>query len=78
MFEYFSPADPGAVETNIMRELPPCLSRLAFMVLRFLHLLQSPESGVDSILDAALAPPVSFLYLIYLLPVIQCYFSIVE
>ncbi|KAG1346612.1 dehydrogenase/reductase SDR family member on chromosome X [Cocos nucifera] len=51
------PADPGAVETNIMRELPPCLSQLAFLVLRFLHLLQSPECGVDSILDAALAPP---------------------
>ncbi|URE00572.1 short chain dehydrogenase [Musa troglodytarum] len=50
-------ADPGAVATNIMRELPPSLKRLAFLVLGFLQLLQSPEIGVDSIIDAALAPP---------------------
>lgn len=44
-----------------MRELPPSLKRLAFLVLGFLQLLQSPEIGVDSIMDAALAPPVSFI-----------------
>ncbi|KAJ4974048.1 hypothetical protein NE237_007222 [Protea cynaroides] len=49
--------DPGVVETNIMREVPSCLSQLAFMVLRLLGLLQSPENGVESIVDATLAPP---------------------
>ncbi|XP_062200091.1 short-chain dehydrogenase TIC 32, chloroplastic-like isoform X2 [Phragmites australis] len=49
-------ADPGAVETNIMRELPPCLSWFAFSVLRFLNLLQQTDSGVGAVLDAALAP----------------------
>ncbi|KAL6344593.1 hypothetical protein AAG906_002498 [Vitis piasezkii] len=49
--------DPGAVETNIMREVPSCISHMAFMVLKLLFLLQSPEKGVSSILDAALAPP---------------------
>jgi hypothetical protein len=42
-----------------MRELPKCLSWFAFSVLRFLNLLQEPDTGVGSILDAALAPPVS-------------------
>ncbi|XP_042509043.1 dehydrogenase/reductase SDR family member on chromosome X-like isoform X2 [Macadamia integrifolia] len=51
--------DPGVVETNIMREVPSCLSQLAFMVLRLLGLLQSPEKGVESIVDATLAPPES-------------------
>ncbi|XP_021291134.1 dehydrogenase/reductase SDR family member on chromosome X [Herrania umbratica] len=50
-------ADPGVVKTNIMREVPSCLSHLAFEVLKLLGLLQSPENGVSSILDAALAPP---------------------
>ncbi|XVF28139.1 hypothetical protein REPUB_Repub15cG0003500 [Reevesia pubescens] len=50
-------ADPGFVETNIMREVPRCLSYLAFQVLKLLGLSQSPENGVSSILDAALAPP---------------------
>ncbi|XP_062194348.1 uncharacterized protein LOC133897582 isoform X2 [Phragmites australis] len=50
-------ADPGVVETNIMRELPPCLSWFAFFVLRFLNLLQQTDSGVGAVLDAALAPP---------------------
>lgn len=50
-------ADPGAVETSIMREIPSCLSQLAFTVLRILGLLQSPKSGVSAIIDAALAPP---------------------
>ncbi|XP_039811966.1 retinol dehydrogenase 13-like isoform X3 [Panicum virgatum] len=50
-------ADPGVVETKIMRELPKCLSWFAFFVLRFLNLLQEPGTGVGSVLDAALAPP---------------------
>ncbi|KAL0321338.1 UNVERIFIED_CONTAM: Short-chain dehydrogenase, chloroplastic [Sesamum radiatum] len=50
-------ADPGAVKTNIMREIPSCVSQLAFIVLKFLGLLQSSKTGVCSILDAALAPP---------------------
>ncbi|KAK9266904.1 hypothetical protein L1049_027163 [Liquidambar formosana] len=49
--------DPGVVETNIMREIPSCLSHVAFIVLKLLGLLQSPEIGISSILDAALAPP---------------------
>lgn len=40
-----------------MREVPSCISHMAFMVLKLLFLLQSPEKGVSSILDAALAPP---------------------
>ncbi|XP_059662082.1 short-chain dehydrogenase TIC 32, chloroplastic-like isoform X2 [Cornus florida] len=51
-----SAADPGIVKTNIMREIPSCLSQVAFLVLKLLGLLQSPENGVHSILDAALAP----------------------
>jgi dehydrogenase/reductase SDR family protein X len=51
--------DPGTVETKIMREVPSCLSGVAFIVLKLLGLLQSPEKGISSILDAALAPPVS-------------------
>uniref|UniRef100_A0A0E0ER24 Uncharacterized protein n=1 Tax=Oryza meridionalis TaxID=40149 RepID=A0A0E0ER24_9ORYZ len=50
-------ADPGVVQTGIMRELPPCLSWLALSVLRLLNLLQQPDAGVDAVLDAALAPP---------------------
>ncbi|XP_027329164.1 dehydrogenase/reductase SDR family member on chromosome X-like isoform X1 [Abrus precatorius] len=50
-------ADPGIVQTNIMREVPAILSCLAFFILKRLRLLQSPECGVDSIIDAALAPP---------------------
>ncbi|KAK4386503.1 Short-chain dehydrogenase, chloroplastic [Sesamum angolense] len=49
--------DPGAVKTNIMREIPSCVSQMAFIVLKFLGLLQSSKTGVCSILDAALAPP---------------------
>ncbi|KAH7651348.1 NADP-retinol dehydrogenase protein [Dioscorea alata] len=49
-------ADPGVVETKIMREIPPIISELAFKALRIMRLLQSPETGVDSIIDAALAP----------------------
>ncbi|KAG4210591.1 hypothetical protein ERO13_A02G057200v2 [Gossypium hirsutum] len=50
-------ADPGSVRTNIMREVPSCLSSLAFQVLKSLGLLQSPKNGVSSLIDAALAPP---------------------
>lgn len=49
--------DPGVVETNIMREVPSCLSHVALTVLKLLGLLQSPEQGISAILDAALAPP---------------------
>ncbi|XP_022939811.1 dehydrogenase/reductase SDR family member on chromosome X-like [Cucurbita moschata] len=48
-------ADPGVVKTNIMREVPTYLSRVAFTILRLLRLLQLPEDGVNSILDAAFA-----------------------
>ncbi|XP_060201143.1 uncharacterized protein LOC132629800 isoform X2 [Lycium barbarum] len=50
-------ADPGAVKTNIMREIPSCLSWFAFYILKLLGLLQSPEVGIDSVLDAVHAPP---------------------
>ncbi|XP_065853627.1 short-chain dehydrogenase TIC 32 A, chloroplastic-like [Euphorbia lathyris] len=50
-------ADPGIVETNIMREVPSCLSRMAYIVFKLLGLLQSSDYGIGSILDAALAPP---------------------
>lgn len=50
-------ADPGAVQTNIMREVPSFLSHATFVVLKLLGLLQLPNDGVSSILDAALAPP---------------------
>ncbi|ONM54404.1 NAD(P)-binding Rossmann-fold superfamily protein [Zea mays] len=50
-------ADPGVVETKIMRELPECLSWFAFLALRSLKLLQEPDTGVGAVLDAALALP---------------------
>ncbi|CAM0951061.1 unnamed protein product [Alopecurus aequalis] len=50
-------ADPGVVQTGIMRELPHCLSRFAFFVLRVMNLLQQTDTGFDAVLDAALAPP---------------------
>ncbi|XP_058195373.1 uncharacterized protein LOC131311809 [Rhododendron vialii] len=49
--------DPGVVKTNIMRDVPTCLRYVAFLVLNLLGLLKLPESGVRSIVDAALAPP---------------------
>ncbi|KAL2494586.1 Uncharacterized protein Fot_38343 [Forsythia ovata] len=54
--------DPGAVKTNIMREIPSGISQMSYIVLKILGLLQSPENAVCSILDAALAPPVSIAY----------------
>lgn len=59
-----SAADPGAVKTNIMREIPSHVSGIAFMSLKLLGILQSPENGIRSILDAALAPPVSISSLV--------------
>ncbi|KAK9076025.1 hypothetical protein SSX86_004355 [Deinandra increscens subsp. villosa] len=50
-------ADPGAVKTYIMREVPKFISWAAFVSMRFVGLLQSSKTGVSSILDAALAPP---------------------
>lgn len=44
-----------------MREVPACLSWLAYFVLKRLRLLQTPDCGKDSIIDAAFAPPVSTL-----------------
>ncbi|KAI3703530.1 hypothetical protein L1987_73671 [Smallanthus sonchifolius] len=49
--------DPGAVKTNLMREVPWFISQAAFVALRFVGLLQSTWTGVSSTLDAALAPP---------------------
>ncbi|PWA40891.1 NAD(P)-binding Rossmann-fold superfamily protein [Artemisia annua] len=49
--------DPGAVRTDIMREVPWYISQTAFFSLQLLGLLQSPEAGVSSMLDAALAHP---------------------
>lgn len=57
----WSAVDPGVVKTNIMRDVPTCLRYVSFLVLNLLGLLKSPESGVCSIVDAALAPPVSLL-----------------
>ncbi|KAL1331716.1 hypothetical protein HN51_048963 [Arachis hypogaea] len=54
---FVAAADPGVVQTNILREVPSLLSLLAHFVLKYLGLLQSPEYGVSSIIDAALAPP---------------------
>ncbi|CAN1225253.1 Dehydrogenase/reductase SDR family member on chromosome X [Linum grandiflorum] len=53
-------ADPGIVKTNIMREVPLSLSHVTFLVFKVLGLLQSPEDGINSILDASFAPSVSF------------------
>ncbi|KAM6590484.1 hypothetical protein CsatA_013089 [Cannabis sativa] len=50
-------ADPGFVKTNLLREFPSFITQVAFFVLNLVGLLQSPENGISSILDAALAPP---------------------
>ena len=42
-----------------MREIPSCIASMAFLGLKLLGALQAPENGVSSIIDAALAPPVS-------------------
>ncbi|KAG9140940.1 hypothetical protein Leryth_010453, partial [Lithospermum erythrorhizon] len=51
--------DPGAVKTNIMREIPSLVSQIAFFGLNLLGLLHHPEQGVRPIVDAALASSVS-------------------
>ncbi|KAG6408516.1 hypothetical protein SASPL_131529 [Salvia splendens] len=50
-------ADPGAVKTNIMREIPSFVSTMAYTAMKLLGVLQSSETGVNAIVDAALAPP---------------------
>ncbi|XP_057857906.1 uncharacterized protein LOC131067009 isoform X2 [Cryptomeria japonica] len=50
-------ADPGAVETRILREVPNWLSFVIFKVMKYLCLMQSPTMGSRAIVDAALAPP---------------------
>ncbi|KAL1567454.1 dehydrogenase/reductase SDR family member on chromosome X-like [Salvia divinorum] len=50
-------ADPGAVKTNIMREIPSSVATMAFAAMKLLGVLQSSETGVSAIVDAALAPP---------------------
>lgn len=52
--------DPGAVKTNIMHELPSYIQVMAFCSLKILGLLQSPEDAAESVIDAALAPPVRY------------------
>lgn len=54
-----SAADPGAVKTNIMREIPSSVTTMAFTAMKLLGVLQSSETGASAIVDAALAPPVS-------------------
>ncbi|KAH8967474.1 hypothetical protein BDL97_03G080100 [Sphagnum fallax] len=49
-------ADPGAVASNILREMPHFLVGLSNLVLTLLTLLQSPTAGAASVVDAALAP----------------------
>jgi hypothetical protein len=49
-------ADPGAVASNILREMPHFLVKLSNLVLMLLTLLQSPTAGAASVVDAALAP----------------------
>lgn len=51
-------ADPGFAKTNIMRELPSYIASMVFLGFRVLGLLQSPDEGAESLVDAALAPPV--------------------
>ncbi|EOA20857.1 hypothetical protein CARUB_v10001194mg [Capsella rubella] len=50
-------ADPGFVKTNIMRELPSCITSMAFLGFRIIGILQSPDAGAESIIDAALSAP---------------------
>ncbi|XP_056847511.1 uncharacterized protein LOC108841139 isoform X2 [Raphanus sativus] len=50
-------ADPGFVKTNLMREYPKYVSAFAFLCFKTIGLLQTPDEGARSSLDAALAPP---------------------
>lgn len=74
---YLRAVDPGVVKTNIMREIPPFLSNLAFALFQFLGLLHSPDEGAKPIIDAALAPPVSFSLLISAVFSFSCWFDII-
>lgn len=49
-------ADPGAVSTNILREVPNWLAQLSRVVLSLLGLLQLPSTGASAVLAAATAP----------------------
>ncbi|XP_024366412.1 uncharacterized protein [Physcomitrium patens] len=49
-------ADPGAVSTNILREVPSWLAHLSSIVLSLLGLLQPPKSGASAVVAAAMAP----------------------
>lgn len=49
-------ADPGAVNTNILREVPKWLAQLSRVVLSLLGLLQLPTAGASAVLAAATAP----------------------
>ncbi|KFK25830.1 hypothetical protein AALP_AA8G167400 [Arabis alpina] len=50
-------ADPGLAKTNLMREFPKYIVSMVFATFRVLGLLQSPDKGAESFVDAALAPP---------------------
>lgn len=54
-------ADPGAVKTEILREVPGWLRDFCYYVLGFLRVLSLPEAGSRAILDAALAAEVCSL-----------------
>lgn len=51
-------ADPGFVKTNLMREYPKYVSAFAFLSFKLIGLLQTPDEGARSSVDATLAPPV--------------------
>ncbi|GBG58964.1 hypothetical protein CBR_g24314 [Chara braunii] len=48
-------ADPGAVDTNLLREVPVGLRKFGMLVLAALGLLKSPAEGANAVIDAALA-----------------------
>ncbi|CAH8386765.1 unnamed protein product [Eruca vesicaria subsp. sativa] len=50
-------ADPGFVKTNLMREFPKYASGFGFLFFKLIGLLQTPDEGARSSVDAALAPP---------------------
>ncbi|KAL0681113.1 hypothetical protein Bca4012_047960 [Brassica carinata] len=54
---YDRAADPGFVKTNLMREYPKYVSAFAFLSFKLIGLLQTPDEGARSSVDATLAPP---------------------
>ncbi|KAG2238793.1 hypothetical protein Bca52824_091964 [Brassica carinata] len=50
-------AEPGLVKTNLLREFPKYASASAFLFFKVIGLLQTPDEGAESSVDAALAPP---------------------